>query len=187
MFGLAFFFVAGTLIVIASLALEPILAALQDRWGYQQHAYLEWVSQETLQLQRLAHEELGFGTWSGATDSIPTTKPGDKLACLDLSDPKHPRLQASALDLEKGADDSNVEATDVEAVSLSTQDVDTASCRDHRDSEAGIRDDATTDTPTTIPEAVESGEPEMAPAEVRETPEQSVKLPSVEAMQTATP
>ncbi|KAJ2995305.1 hypothetical protein NUW58_g1310 [Xylaria curta] len=95
MFGLAFFFVAGSLIIIASLALEPLLAALHNRWGYRRYAYLEWVSQETLQLQRLAHEQLGFGTWSGATNTIPTTKLDEKLAGLDLTDPKHPRLRTS--------------------------------------------------------------------------------------------
>ncbi|KAI1120546.1 hypothetical protein F5Y10DRAFT_289605 [Nemania abortiva] len=107
MFGLTFFFVAGSLIVVASLALEPLLAALHDRWGYQQHAYLEWVSQETLQLQRLAHEELGFGTWSGTTSAIPTTELGDKLASLDVTDPKHPRLRVAIPKVENDSDTAN--------------------------------------------------------------------------------
>ncbi|KAI8629647.1 hypothetical protein F5Y19DRAFT_484558 [Xylariaceae sp. FL1651] len=118
MFGLAFFFVAGSLIVVASLALEPLLAALHDRWGYQQHAYLEWVSQETLQLQRLAHEELGFGTWSGATSAIPTVELGDKLAGLDATDPKHPRLRVAVPKVEDGSDTANSGSENVNTDSL---------------------------------------------------------------------
>jgi hypothetical protein len=49
---------------------------------------------ETFQLQRLAHEEVGLGTWSRTTDFIPVTKPREELALLDLSYPGHPRLSA---------------------------------------------------------------------------------------------
>ncbi|KAI0439641.1 hypothetical protein F4803DRAFT_530345 [Xylaria telfairii] len=118
MFGLAFFFVAGSLIVVASLALEPLLAALHDRWGYQQHAYLEWVSQETFQLQRLAHEELGLGTWSGATSAIPTVELGDKLAGLDVTDPKHPRLRVAGPKVESDSDTANSGSDNVNTDSL---------------------------------------------------------------------
>lgn len=47
---------------------------------------------QTLQLQRLAHEELGYGIWTHAADSIPTTRRGEKLSLIDTSDPDHPRL-----------------------------------------------------------------------------------------------
>lgn len=49
---------------------------------------------QTFQLQRLAHEELGYGTWTHAADSIPTTQRGEKLALIDTSDPDHPILVA---------------------------------------------------------------------------------------------
>lgn len=56
---------------------------------------LEWVSNETLQLQRMAHEELGLGSWSGTAtaSSIPITAPGEQLATLDISDKRHPILK----------------------------------------------------------------------------------------------
>ena len=49
---------------------------------------------QTFQLQRLAHEELGYGTWTHAADSIPITQRGEKLSLIDTSDPEHPILVA---------------------------------------------------------------------------------------------
>jgi hypothetical protein len=59
------------------------------------YARIEWHSTTTMQLQRLAHEGVGSGTWSGADGSIPVTRGGEFLAPLDISDPNHPRLVAS--------------------------------------------------------------------------------------------
>ncbi|KAI3318702.1 hypothetical protein HD806DRAFT_511618 [Xylariaceae sp. AK1471] len=49
----------------------------------------------TLQLQNLAHEELGFGISSKGTDKIPTTETGGLLCCLDLTNLDHPMLGSS--------------------------------------------------------------------------------------------
>ncbi|KAI0540025.1 hypothetical protein GGR58DRAFT_512040 [Xylaria digitata] len=89
-FGLLFTFVVGSLIVITSYLLEPISKLLHKKWGFKTHAHLEWTTNATLQLQRLAHEELGFGTWSEGTGEIPATEPDDLLGCLDISNIKHP-------------------------------------------------------------------------------------------------
>jgi hypothetical protein len=56
------------------------------------YVLLEWKSNYTLQLQRLAHEQLGLGTWSHTSDAFPVTKRGESLAVLDIIDQKHPRL-----------------------------------------------------------------------------------------------
>ncbi|RYC65041.1 hypothetical protein CHU98_g1142 [Xylaria longipes] len=72
-FGLLFTFVVGGLIIVTSYLLEPISKLLHKKWGFKTHAHLEWTTNATLQLQRLAHEELGFG-------------------CLDISNTKHPAL-----------------------------------------------------------------------------------------------
>lgn len=45
-----------------------------------------------MQLQRLAHEELGCGTWIGGDRFPITTAFGEKLAVIDISDPGHPKL-----------------------------------------------------------------------------------------------
>ena len=56
------------------------------------YTYLEWQTNDTLQLQRLAHEELGYGTWSRAIAGNPVTAAGEKLSVLDISDNSHPVL-----------------------------------------------------------------------------------------------
>ncbi|KAI1126759.1 hypothetical protein F5Y10DRAFT_293444 [Nemania abortiva] len=92
LFGLLFTFIVGFLIISTSYLLEPISKVLYNRWGYKKYAHLEWTTNATLQLQRLAHEELGFGTWSKGTEEVPATKDGELLACLDLTNPVHPVL-----------------------------------------------------------------------------------------------
>ncbi|KAI0102799.1 hypothetical protein GGR51DRAFT_573829 [Nemania sp. FL0031] len=98
LFGLLFTFILGFLIISTSYLLEPISKLLYNRWGYKKYAHLEWTTNATLQLQRLAHEELGFGTWSKGTDEVPTTKNGELLACLDLTNPVHPLLGSPSKD-----------------------------------------------------------------------------------------
>ncbi|KAF2623613.1 hypothetical protein BU25DRAFT_308937, partial [Macroventuria anomochaeta] len=46
----------------------------------------------TLQLQRIAHENLGLGTWKRTDEQIPVTNKGDILGVFDTTDRKHARL-----------------------------------------------------------------------------------------------
>ncbi|KAF2086935.1 hypothetical protein K490DRAFT_18351, partial [Saccharata proteae CBS 121410] len=66
----------------------------QRRRNLNNYQRLEWITNETLQLQRLVHEELGVGTWSCTAGAYPVTAPGERLAVVDLSDKEHPRLTA---------------------------------------------------------------------------------------------
>ncbi|KAI0423548.1 hypothetical protein F5Y09DRAFT_348744 [Xylaria sp. FL1042] len=91
-FWLGFILVFGLLLILISYLLEAVSALLAKRKGYRQHAHLEWNTNTTLQLQRLAHEELGLGTWSRCVDNVPHTIPGELLGLLDISDLKHPVL-----------------------------------------------------------------------------------------------
>jgi hypothetical protein len=91
-FGIAFIFTVGGIIIALSVVLDPLMDFLRKRWGIKQYQQLEWVTNDTLQLQRLAHEEISIGTWSNATRPVPITQMGEKLALLDLSDPTHPKL-----------------------------------------------------------------------------------------------
>ncbi len=93
-FGIACIFGGGGLIVLLSFMLDPILSWCLDRSGRHRYAKLEWSTNETIQLQRMAHEGSGMGTWSRGTNSIPVTKPGDVLAVLDITNPTHPVLRA---------------------------------------------------------------------------------------------
>lgn len=93
-FGLSLTLALGALIILFSWLLEPIIAFFQRRRQLDTYARLEWATNETLQLQRLAHEELGLGTWHGTAEAVPYTDGGQKLAVLDVADPEHPRLKA---------------------------------------------------------------------------------------------
>jgi len=59
-----------------------------------QYALLEWSINDTLQLHRLAHEELGYGNWRNCADAVPLTEKGELLAMVDLDDMNHPKLLA---------------------------------------------------------------------------------------------
>jgi hypothetical protein len=62
---------------------------------------LEWTTNATLQLHRLAQEELGCGTWEDGTDDVPTERTGAMMARLDMKDMKHPVLMKTAFEDEK--------------------------------------------------------------------------------------
>ncbi|KAI0185692.1 hypothetical protein EV127DRAFT_502343 [Xylaria flabelliformis] len=95
LFGLYFTYITGFLVILLSFALEPILSCAQRRWKTREYENLEWMSNETLQLQRLAYEESGQGDWSKCLDSIPITLADQELGPLNLTDPEHPMLHHS--------------------------------------------------------------------------------------------
>jgi hypothetical protein len=73
--------------------MEPVLECLHKRRKYKAYSHLEWISNSSLQLHRLAHEELGL-VWSNCDKDIPiTSTPEDMLANLDITDPKRPILR----------------------------------------------------------------------------------------------
>jgi hypothetical protein len=91
--GLVLIFSIGGFIILLSTFLPHLTRRLQRR--RKPFAGLEWVTNDTLQLQRLAHEGLGAGAWEGACDDFPRTRNGNQLAMLDITDQKHPRLRVS--------------------------------------------------------------------------------------------
>ncbi|KAI1112279.1 hypothetical protein F5Y14DRAFT_463742 [Nemania sp. NC0429] len=88
--GLMIILVLGLVLIIVSFSLEHLAICIQTRWGGSGHRRLEWITNGTLQLQRLVHEELGIGEWEDCDDTIPVTRQLDDLAVLDLSNEKHP-------------------------------------------------------------------------------------------------
>ncbi|KAI9703520.1 MAG: hypothetical protein M1820_005824 [Bogoriella megaspora] len=69
------------------------------------------VNQETLQLQSFVYEGAGTGTWRREIGVItPTTKSGERLAILDLSDPGHPRFKAPQPTLDESLTGESSEA-----------------------------------------------------------------------------
>lgn len=83
------------LLIIVSVTIEPLTEWVGKKFGRGNYQQIEWVSNNTLQLQRLAHEELGCGTWAGG--NFPITTASETLAVLDISEPGHPKLVNPAL------------------------------------------------------------------------------------------
>ncbi|KAF2142260.1 uncharacterized protein K452DRAFT_200233, partial [Aplosporella prunicola CBS 121167] len=91
--GLVILLSVGTLVIVVSYCIESIAETVQKRKNWDTYSRLEWIANDTLQLQRLAHEELGLGTWSVTDGSNPITKKGERLAILDISERGHPKLK----------------------------------------------------------------------------------------------
>ncbi|KAI9756864.1 MAG: hypothetical protein M1815_002651 [Lichina confinis] len=92
--GTCIILVLGMAIVLTSLCVDSVVGWIQHRVLRRGvHRRLQWILDETLQLQRLAFEEAGMGTWSGTTASVPVTRAGELLGGFDATiDPDHPRL-----------------------------------------------------------------------------------------------
>jgi hypothetical protein len=110
-FGLSFTYILGLLIITASFAIEPILdsclgraqrnqeQAEGERIDANSYRHLEWITNEMLQQQRLAQEELGWGgkRWKNSTGYIPIPTEGEAFGSLDVTDPHHPVLHSPAV------------------------------------------------------------------------------------------
>lgn len=94
----------GTLITLLSYTLESVIVWIEKRRKIIKYSRLEWFTSEKFQLQRLAHEELGVGTWDGCTGvrTTPVTGKGQLLAILDIEDPEHPRLKVETKESAAG-------------------------------------------------------------------------------------
>lgn len=104
--GLIIIFAVGGLIMLISVYLPLATARIQRNRN--PYASLEWVSNDTLQLQRLAHEAVGAGEWVGACDDYPLARKHDLLAVLDITKRKHPVLRAKSETVER----IRIDATD---------------------------------------------------------------------------
>ncbi|KAK4160457.1 hypothetical protein QBC43DRAFT_359640 [Cladorrhinum sp. PSN259] len=128
-FGLAFIGVFGLLTIIISFSLECTARWVQKRLKRNPYSLLEWYATGTLQLQRMAHEELGVGAWSQGDETIPVSRDNAILASLDISNEKHPVLRAA-----------HVSNTDVSDASIS-------SSQDDNVSKGAMASNASTDAP----------------------------------------
>ena len=122
------------MIIIVSWTMEWIAEWLSKRTTRGTYQRLEWTVNNTLQLQRLAHEELGLGTWSKKTECYPITLPGEHLATIDISDPEHPKLKTSNTEFEATSDHQN--SSQESAATTTQHDIHTASV-DHANSDPG--------------------------------------------------
>lgn len=104
------------MIIVLSYSLEFVADWIQKRLNLDTYKRLEWTTNEALELQRLAHEEAGFGTWSNTDEETPVTVSHEKLARLDISNPEHPTLERGTTKLpccqEKRANQDGADVTE---------------------------------------------------------------------------
>ena len=115
--------VLSTTIVLTSLCVDSVVGWIQHRVLRRGvHRRLQWILDETLQLQRLAFEEVGMGTWSGTTASVPVTRAGELLGGFDATiDPDHPRLSRAMAAAGGGSGGSSTSVSDVKSGMTWTQ------------------------------------------------------------------
>ncbi|ERF76832.1 hypothetical protein EPUS_09499 [Endocarpon pusillum Z07020] len=68
----------GGILIVLSLSLDTMIGYIQQRWNYRDYQRVQWALNDKLQLQRLAYEGAGMGTWSGKTAIVPVTKSGER-------------------------------------------------------------------------------------------------------------
>ncbi|KAI9868264.1 MAG: hypothetical protein M1830_005684 [Pleopsidium flavum] len=90
--GIVIILVIGGLLIITSLVLDTLVGFIQRKWNMRDYQRVQWALDEKLQLQRLAYEEAGMGTWSGGTSFVPVTKFGETFGMPPDVDPDHPRI-----------------------------------------------------------------------------------------------
>jgi hypothetical protein len=88
--GLVIIFVVGGLIIVTSFALPIVVRRIKQRQN--PYSTLEWIVNDTLQLQRLAHEAVRSGTWKDTDGNFPTTAQCELLAGLNVTNPTHPKF-----------------------------------------------------------------------------------------------
>ncbi|KAJ4368686.1 hypothetical protein N0V86_009595 [Didymella sp. IMI 355093] len=97
----------------AVLYLEELFDLLLERTSLRDNARLirghaEWKAGSTLQLQRVAHENLGLGTWKRTDEAVPVTNKGDILGIFNIEDEKHARLEQAQAEMKSLSSDDSV-------------------------------------------------------------------------------
>ncbi|KAH7083074.1 hypothetical protein BKA63DRAFT_502200 [Paraphoma chrysanthemicola] len=109
------FLISGGVFMLIVLYLEEIFDIALEKTSLGQNARLrrghaEWKAGSTLQLQRIAHENLGFGTWKRTDEAVPVTNRGDILGTFNIDDEKHARLVNLSMDRKSYTRDGSVES-----------------------------------------------------------------------------
>jgi hypothetical protein len=108
--GVSLILILGVIVIVLDMSLEPTIAWFQHRryarlrvrdesfthdekTPHPLYGAIEWSQTSTLQLQRLAYEEAGWGEWSKCGNDVPVTAPGQLIAGFDLHNIAHPQLK----------------------------------------------------------------------------------------------
>lgn len=136
-FGLLFTYITGAIFILISFILDPILRCLHRRKSYKQYEYLEWCTNDKMQLHRLAHSsEAATERWTKCTSSIPVTESSVLLSGLDISNLKVPKIRRTA---EPMKNTSRIEEDDHQSQTQPTN-LTTASSEDTLQSPGNVPD-----------------------------------------------
>ncbi|KAF8865654.1 hypothetical protein BDZ45DRAFT_796456 [Acephala macrosclerotiorum] len=86
-------FALGGAVICVSLFLETLVGYLQLRFKRGPYHQVRWQLDSTLQLQRMAFEEVGLGRWRGGADDVPVTEMGEEFAPAAEWDEWHPSIR----------------------------------------------------------------------------------------------
>ena len=92
--GVAVIVILGTVLILLNQVLDIIVGFIQRKLDWGDHKRLQWVVDEKLQLQRLAYEEAGQGTWSGGASAVPVMRFNEKIGIPRNVNKDHPKLSS---------------------------------------------------------------------------------------------
>jgi hypothetical protein len=94
----------GGLIMLVAMFLEDLIGLLikhtrlsNTRLAF---AHATWKASSTMQLHRLAHENLGLGSWKRTDEDIPVTGRGEMLGVFDVDDRRHVGMRLPSEEVE---------------------------------------------------------------------------------------
>lgn len=102
----------GGLIICISFFIETLVGYFQTKFGRGKYHFMRWHLDPALQLQRMAFEETGLGSWKQGANEIPITEKGEVFAPATEWDVWHPSI--------KGKEVPKVENVHVEELELET-------------------------------------------------------------------
>jgi hypothetical protein len=106
--GLGIILGVGGIIILFSLWIESIVGYFRKHSRIGLYRQIRWKLDSTLQLQRMAYEEAGLGSWKGGSHQVPVTVARDQKLEVDMEwDEMHPRLKGRAtggLDMANGSE-----------------------------------------------------------------------------------
>lgn len=91
-FGVAIILIVGAILIFLGLVLDIVVGWTRERLRRGMYKAVQWGVDEKLQLQRMAFEEAGMGTWRGGDSAVPVAGRGDVFGLPAGWDFRHPRL-----------------------------------------------------------------------------------------------
>lgn len=116
--GVALILAIGGLLILCHTILEYVTANVV---ATRNHKLIRWGIDDKLQLQRLAFEGAGMGTWKASMGSVPTTNSHELFGMEIGEDRQHPTFYSKASDEEKQLGTVRVDSVGTQMTRISTK------------------------------------------------------------------